>query len=126
LTWEELACKDGTIYPPEWQMRALTLGFEFEAIRRLAGNHQIQITSAYRTPAYNRAVGGAQLSQHIEGRALDLRIPLALSSSEFFAVCLERAREADSRIRGIGRYQTHVHIDTRQSLRLVHWNMTLR
>ncbi|MCI5573663.1 MAG: D-Ala-D-Ala carboxypeptidase family metallohydrolase, partial [Faecalibacterium prausnitzii] len=33
------------------------------------------ITSAYRTAAHNKAVGGAAYSQHCYGRAADIRVP---------------------------------------------------
>lgn len=40
-----------------------------EGIRSFWG--AIQITSAYRTPEYNKEIGGAPRSQHILGRAAD-------------------------------------------------------
>ena len=34
----------------------------------------ITINSAYRTPAYNKKVGGAKYSQHVQGKAADIVI----------------------------------------------------
>jgi uncharacterized protein YcbK (DUF882 family) len=42
-----------------------------ERIRALTGNPLV-ITSGYRSPTTNRAVGGAKLSQHLYGRAADI------------------------------------------------------
>ena len=41
---------------------------------RLAFGAPIYITSGYRCPALNRAVGGVQLSQHKYGEAADLQV----------------------------------------------------
>jgi hypothetical protein len=46
----------------------------FESIR-LAWGKPIVITSGYRCPAHNAAVGGASISCHVFGLALDLSIP---------------------------------------------------
>jgi uncharacterized protein YcbK (DUF882 family) len=43
-----------------------------ERLRALKGNKPITIVSGYRSPATNRAVGGARNSQHLYGRAADI------------------------------------------------------
>lgn len=45
----------------------------FEPIRAHLGR-PIKINSGYRSPALNRAVGGAKTSQHVKGEAMDLNI----------------------------------------------------
>lgn len=40
----------------------------------------IVVTSGYRCPQLNRAIGGAVRSQHLVGEAADLRIPMAMTS----------------------------------------------
>jgi len=66
----------------------------------------ITINSAYRTPSYNAKVGGAGKSLHMQGRAFDIvakGIPLD-----------EVCRYAQSiGVKGIIRYNTFVHIDSR-------------
>ncbi len=42
-----------------------------ETVRALCGNRALRITSGYRAPELNRAVGGAPNSAHTEGRAAD-------------------------------------------------------
>jgi uncharacterized protein YcbK (DUF882 family) len=114
LTWGELGCKDGTPYPEKWRAtRALHLAEEFERIRQVFGNNPITIGSAYRTETYNRKVGGARNSQHVEGRALDLYPPKGWSLEKFTAGILEIARSPKSRIYGVGKYPTFVHVDIR-------------
>ena len=46
-----------------------------EPLRAFA-RQPIIISSGYRSPALNRAVGGAKNSQHLTGEAVDIRIPL--------------------------------------------------
>lgn len=43
-----------------------------ECVRAKTGGRPLRIVSGYRSPAYNRRIGGARNSQHIYGRAADL------------------------------------------------------
>lgn len=43
-----------------------------EALRHRLGDHPLRVTSAYRSAACNRQVGGAANSNHLYGRAIDL------------------------------------------------------
>lgn len=120
LSWPELACKDRirTPYPLDWRgTRAVTLAAAFEALRAAVGLPLV-VLSAYRTPAYNAAVGGSPQSQHVEGRALDLAPPKGWTPLHLAAV----ARDIPE-IVGVGFYPTRgfVHIDVRPSDRRVAW-----
>jgi len=44
----------------------------------------ILVTSCYRCPALNRAVGGAKHSDHLYGRAADIRCPHPLQTRDLF------------------------------------------
>ena len=68
----------------------------------------VSISSAYRCPSYNKRVGGASKSYHVRGQAADIKVsgisPLLV------------AQYAESLgVKGIGYYDTFVHIDTRTS-----------
>jgi uncharacterized protein YcbK (DUF882 family) len=122
LTWTELACHDGTLYPVNWrETRAVALAHEFEEIRRLCGGKPITILSAYRTVVYNRKIGGAKYSQHIQGRALDLRPPAGMPVSVFHHRILQYSKTDGSKLRGLGLYSTFVHVDIRPTPTLVRW-----
>lgn len=115
-----MACKDGTPYPEIWRSnRALKLGIAFEIIRQAIGDRPITVLSAYRTPEHNRKIGGARNSQHLQGRALDLRPPFGIKVSDFYRII--KAIAPDTDIRGIGLYPTFVHIDIRPQTRIVYW-----
>src|SRR5512146_2429874 len=91
LSWAELACHDGTPYPEAYEDRALQLAEVFEALRARCGGKPITILSAYRDPAYNASIGGATHSQHVEGRALDLRPPEGVPLPAFWILVKDLA-----------------------------------
>lgn len=74
---------------------------------RNALNRPIVITSGYRCEEHNRAVGGAQRSQHLLGRAADIRVA-GLTPEEVAGVA-----EAVG-FKGIGIYPTFTHVDVRE------------
>lgn len=120
LSWKELACKDGTSYPEEWKNnRAVMLSEVFELIRA-KWRQPIIVLSAYRTPEHNRKIGGTAKSQHMQGRALDLRPPVGVSLDEFYKEIRDMANYVTA-IKGLGRYETFVHIDIRPVNKLVVW-----
>jgi hypothetical protein len=122
--WEELACHDGTPYPPEWVEDRLTpLLIEAEAIRaacckELGADCPLIVTSGYRTPEYNRTLPGvmkaAPLSQHTQGRALDLKAAY-LNYARFKRALLKAVRRKGSKIGYIELRPKfgYIHIDTR-------------
>ena len=68
----------------------------------------VTITSAYRTPTHNKAVGGQAYSQHLYGRAADIKVKgIAPKTVAKYAETLLKNKG------GIGTYATFTHIDTR-------------
>jgi uncharacterized protein YcbK (DUF882 family) len=116
LSWAELACADGTEYPHAWRAsRAVALARAFEALRAAVGQPLV-VLSGYRTPGHNKRIGGAKASQHVEGRALDLRPPAGWTPDDL----ADMARDCPG-ITGLGVYPTFVHIDVRPATRLHTW-----
>lgn len=96
----EIACKgDGLIVVDEKSLDCL------QTMRNSIGAPLI-INSGYRSAAYNKSVGGAQNSQHMKGKAFDIRITPSVSREAIH----EHAKRAG--FSGFGDYNTFVHVDT--------------
>lgn len=100
--------------------RAKQLAIEFERVRAAVGL-PLKVLSAYRTEPWNKKVGGAKNSQHIQGRALDLRPPKGWTVDRLYKVIREIAHLPESQIRGLGKYPTFVHMDIRPGDKLTVW-----
>ena len=105
----EFACNDGTdsILLDDNLPRVL------QRIREVAGNRPVTISSAYRTPEYNKQTGGAPNSYHLHGKAAD--IVVANTKPLDVCRCAETAM-AELRIPGgicLYTRQAFVHVDVR-------------
>lgn len=75
----------------------------------------ITITSAYRTPTKNKDVGGTTYSQHLYGRAADIKVKgVSPKKVSQYAETLLKNKG------GIGTYSTFTHIDVRTTK--ARWN----
>jgi uncharacterized protein YcbK (DUF882 family) len=69
---DEMRCRDGTPYPETWAVRLGVLFQALDTIREAWGGPLV-IVSGYRSLEHNAKVDGAKSSQHVMGRAVDLR-----------------------------------------------------
>lgn len=108
-------------YPIRWlDERLKPLCLILEELRAALGGKPIQVTSGYRDPQYNRAIGGARRSQHMEGRAADI-VVAGVSAEKVHETALHLHEEGYVKIGGLGRYPGFAHIDVRPTTRLVRW-----
>ena len=72
FTWSELT-KGGSRIPvnPTITQRLVRLAKYMDGVRSHLGDRRIHITSGYRDPVSNRRVGGARISRHMAGDAVD-------------------------------------------------------
>ena len=101
----EFACSDGS--------DPVFIDSELVAILQKIRTHfgrAVTITSAYRTPSHNKAVGGTTYSQHLYGKAADIKIN-GVSPDKVATF----ANKLMSNSGGIGTYGTFTHIDVRAS-----------
>jgi uncharacterized protein YcbK (DUF882 family) len=121
FTLEEFACHDGTPYPREWlAARLAPLCYVLESLRTALGDQAMTITSGYRTPAYNRQIGGARASQHVEGRAADIRVA-GVGVARLHSTALALHEAGTIQLGGLGLYPRWVHVDVRPGARLARW-----
>jgi uncharacterized protein YcbK (DUF882 family) len=66
--WSEFVCKDGTLRITE---KTFELFQRLQLLRDIIG--PIVINSGYRSPEYNKKVGGTEQSKHMEAEAVDIR-----------------------------------------------------
>lgn len=99
----EFACTDGS--------DPVFIDTELVAVLQKIRTHfgkSVTITSAYRTPGKNKAVGGQAYSQHLYGKAADIKVKgIAPKKVAEYAETLLKNKG------GIGVYSTFTHIDAR-------------
>lgn len=102
---KEFACKDGS--------DPVFIDSELVEVLQKIRNHfgkPVTITSAYRTPPHNKACGGTTYSQHLYGRAADIKVKGVAPSK-----VAEYAKTILKNYGGIGIYSTFTHIDVRDN-----------
>jgi hypothetical protein len=99
----EFRCRGTGTLPPNGMDPKLIQALE--AIRMHYGR-PVTITSGYRSPSHNAAVGGAPNSQHVLGTAADFVVQ-GVSPAEVFRL-LDPTHPG-----GLGRYSNFTHIDVR-------------
>lgn len=85
--------------------------FQLERFRHAVGDKSMPILSGYRTPAYNRQIGGASQSRHMSGDATDFSTTVLnrIGTVKFFSVA-----DVIFRDDGVGRYPSGSgHLDSR-------------
>ena len=100
---KEFACTDGS--------DPIFIDSELVTILQKIRNHfgkAVTITSAYRTPGKNKAVGGTTYSQHLYGKAADIKVN-GVSPKKVAAYAETLLKNKG----GIGTYSTFTHIDVR-------------
>jgi lysozyme family protein len=124
FSWREFLFKGGshannglnTDPPAEFWPNVIPLVRALEALRARLGK-PISLTSIYRSPAYNAALGGsATRSQHMAFRAADFQVVGAGAGTPGdWAAAMAQLRNEGVFEGGIGIYPTFVHVDTRGS-----------
>ena len=100
---KEFACTDGS--------DPIFIDSELVNVLQKIRNHfgkSVTITSAYRTPTKNKAVGGETYSQHLYGKAADIKVKDIKPAK--VAAYAETLLPKNG---GIGIYKTFTHIDVR-------------
>lgn len=106
---EEFNCKSGAKMPSNVLANVLRLMNNLQALRNEV-KRPITITSGYRSPAHNRAIGGAKNSRHMFGDAADIKVK-NMSPKQVVAIIEKLISEGKMEEGGIGIYPSWVHYD---------------
>jgi zinc D-Ala-D-Ala carboxypeptidase len=100
--------KGGAVAPRRAQKNVKKVMWRLEALRAKAGDKPVGINSAFRSTSYNDCIGGARLSQHMYGTAVDNRMADISNRTE-------RDLAKATQFSGIGCYSSlsHNHFDLR-------------
>ena len=99
--------------PPMHMWRNMVQVLVIVDLLRASLGRSCSIVSLYRSPAYNKAVGGAPASKHKQGIAADIQFS-GISPKRVHAK-LSAWRNSGVFKGGLGLYSTFVHVDTRGS-----------
>jgi uncharacterized protein YcbK (DUF882 family) len=109
----EFSCKDGTRVPDHLLPNVMELAKNLQVIRNEIGEG-LSILSGYRTPSWNKKVGGASNSQHLQAKAADLTTK-SLTPRKLHAVIMKLIKEGKIKNGGVGLYPGFVHYDVRDT-----------
>ena len=111
----EFECKSGAAMPADVLENIKLLAIQLQAIRDYVGK-AITINSAYRCKEHNKNVGGSKRSQHLLGKAADIKIK-DFTPNEVWDIVenmLTNEMLCSFYIGGLGRYNTFTHLDIRE------------
>ena len=107
----EFKCRDGSEVPDELMDNLKDLVENLQIIRDTIGK-PIRIISGYRSPKYNRRIGGARKSQHMKAKAADMVIK-GMKPAEVHRIVTGLIKEGKIKKGGVGLYKYFVHYDVR-------------
>ena len=116
----EFQCKCGCEMPEFVKKNVEELAKDLQVIRDKVG---IGFTpnSAYRCPKHNQIIGGVKTSQHLKGKAADIKIK-GIEPSEVADLVEDLMKTEAITKGGVGRYNSFTHIDIRGTN--ARWNFT--
>ena len=107
----EFKCRDGSDVPEDMMDNVILLCENLQVLRDHIGK-PIHVISGYRSPKYNRRIGGARRSQHMLAKAADIKIK-GMDPSEVKEVIVQLIKEGKMKSGGVGLYRTFTHYDVR-------------
>lgn len=112
FTIEEFDCKDGTQVPLNLVCNVNKLAQNLQALRDHLKEPVFITGSGYRTPSHNKAVGGANESEHLKANAADINVK-SKSPRQLANVIEKLIASGKMEQGGIGVYKGFVHYDRR-------------
>ena len=107
----EFQSKDGSETPPMVILNLRKLAKNIQVLRDYIGK-PIKINSGYRSPQHNAKIGGAKNSQHLTGKAVDIRVD-GMTPKQLFDIIETLQDKGKMDIGGLKAYNSFVHYDIR-------------
>src|SRR5690606_34392842 len=107
----EFACRDGSETPCEAAINIKELAINLQVLRDDI-KKPISINSGYRSPSYNKRIGGAAKSEHLTGRAGDIVVG-GMTPLQVHTKIDQLIKAGKMKNGGLGIYNTFVHYDVR-------------
>jgi uncharacterized protein YcbK (DUF882 family) len=105
----EFMCKDGTPVPDNLICNVQALAEQLQILRDHLGE-PVRLNSGYRTPAYNKKIGGAPKSQHLLAKAADITVK-SKTPKQLKTIIEKLIKEGKMKNGGIGLYAGFIHYD---------------
>lgn len=107
----EFVQRDGTPVPDRYRSNVERLARNLQVLRSNL-RRGVRITSGYRSPEYNRRIGGATRSQHLTAKAADIRVR-GVTPRDVYCTIERLIKAGKMQQGGLGIYRKHVHYDIR-------------
>src|SRR5210317_2039920 len=107
----EFESGDGAKMPDDVLENIKLLANELQLLRDYV-DKPITVNSGYRSAKYNQKIGGAEKSQHVLGKAADIKVK-GFGSYRLYRLIDRLIREGKMREGGLGYYNNFVHYDIR-------------
>jgi uncharacterized protein YcbK (DUF882 family) len=108
---KEFRSRDGAPFTNEVYQNLIVLAKNLQILREYV-KKPITINSGYRSPEYNKKIGGASQSQHMKGRAGDIVIK-GMTPAEVANTIEQLINAGKMQQGGLGRYPNFTHYDVR-------------
>ena len=117
----EFECNCGCSMPDFVKKNVIELAENLQVLRDAVG--KLHLTNAYRCKDHNADVGGAVNSQHLKGKAADVKSS-TMSPSEIAVIVDDLMKSEKFKLGGVGIYNTFTHVDIRGSR--ARWSKTIK
>lgn len=111
FTQWEFRSRDGAPMPADVLDNVRELACNLQVLRDFLGE-PIKINTAYRSLKHNRSIGSKDSSQHIKGKAADIKVR-DLDTEDLYLIMEKLIEIGDLKEGGLGLYNTFVHYDIR-------------
>ena len=118
---EEFECRCGCKMPDFVRKNVENLADNLQVLRDLAG--RLDLTNAYRCKEHNADVGGSTNSQHLLGKAADVKSK-TIKPNEMAQTVDDLMKSENFELGGIGIYNTFTHVDIRGTR--ARWSKTIK